>query len=321
LPAGCIYLTKDGDLKSAKDLSSVPFSYRAKAKCSAERSFFAALDSADRIDLGSNCHKESFSSGFGRFNVRWCRSIEGCFSVSPGQGVRSAAKVVWEALREGGFLSELGESVREREWTFTFTTNQVAFDQFPAEILLGHHPGFLVPPSSVYLIADNINAGCGGDLGIRSGALRGEGRHLEPDVAKVVLTGVLLHEFGHLIEHLLLGGGSILQDRARAEGFAVWFEGYALKFISDSDGGRELRSYNRYLASRFGGGVGNEGKFSEDVRGYSEAGERFRRLVDGGGLAKLLRLYRLIREEGVSFDEARRRVFGVVESSSFKDRG
>jgi hypothetical protein len=306
-PGGCIYLTNDGALKSAKDQGSVPITYRAKAKCSADKAVFSAIDPADKVDLGSNCHRDSFSSELGRFKVRWARSIEGCFSVSPGQVVRRAAKIVGEALSEGGFLSDLGGSTGGREWTIAFTTKQVTFAEFPPEILLGHHPGFMVPPSSVYVIADNINSGCVNYPGFGREVARGEGRQVEPDVAKVVLTGVLLHEFGHLIEYLLLGGRGVLQDRARAEGFAVWFEGYALQFVSDIDGGRELSSYSKYLGSRFGGG----GEFSEDVRGYVAAGERFSRLVKRGGIAKLLRVYRLIREEGISFEAAELRVFGA----------
>lgn len=305
-PERCVYLTRDGELKSAEDLLAVPNIYRAKANCGAKDSVFSRIDPPQRLALGANVQQESFSSELGRFNVRWPRSIVGCFSASPGQGVHRAAKVVGKALREGRFLEALGGGGggdgSSREWEITFTTERVALNEFPREIVLGQHPGFMVPPNRMYLIADNINTGCVGGVGGVSGG------RLEPKVVDIVLKGVLLHEFGHIVEYLLLGGRLIDEDRARAEGFAVWFEGYVANFVSDSEGGRELRGYNRYLGSRFG--ASSEGKFSQDARGYVSAGMRFSRLVEGGGVGGLLRVYRLMREEGMGFDRAQERVFG-----------
>jgi hypothetical protein len=140
----------------------------------------------------------------------------------------------------------------------------------------------MIPPNRIYIVSDNISPNC-------------ESRAIADDV----LTQVLLHEMGHVIEYILLGERQVPLDRERSEGFAVWFEQYSADFASSLPKG-QARAYYAALASSAGVTSG----FTPDPVGYANAGERFQTIVRRKGIAGLMSVYSVIREQQVPFDVA-----------------
>jgi hypothetical protein len=201
-------------IRQVARLEDVPRQYRSKAKCSSAREAEdAPIAEPEDVQLTGSVRSSSFSTDLGKMEVRWQRKTEECFGKSPGKAVADAARTVNRALKSARFSAEAKRPARD--WQIVFTDREAAVSQFPASISIGGHPGFMVPPSNIYIISDFIPGSCSGS-----------------PVADSVLEQVLLHEMGHVIEHTLLEGSKVAPDRARSEGFASWFEQYSAEYAA-----------------------------------------------------------------------------------------
>ena len=287
----CLYIDTTGFIRQVPRIQDVPGQYRAKAKCSAKEE--ESIAEPKNVELSGNVRSTSFSTDLGRMNVRWQRSIEECFGKSPARAVRDAAAASNRAIKNARFAAEARQG--KRDWQLVFTDKESALREFPASITLGGHPGFMIPPSQIYIIADFVSGNCSG-----------------VPVADTVLTQVLLHEMGHVVEYMIVSDMNIPPDRARSEGFASWFEQYSADFDSDVPRGT-VRQYYDGLARE---ALGSESSVSFDgsAQAYAVSALRFRAIVERKGISGLMRVYETMREKGLPFDSA------VKEQLHWNDR-
>jgi citrate lyase beta subunit len=202
--------------------------------------------------------------------------------------VGEAIKAVNRVLKSGRFTADMKRA--RRDWSLAFTDKATAFAQFPVALTLGRHPGFMIPPSQIYIITDFITPDCANSK-----------------VADELLAQVLLHEMGHVIEYLLLGESQTLHDRERSEGFATWFEQYA----SDSSSAIPKDSVKRYYGELARQSLRTEpGAFQGTPMDYARAALPFQAVVRRKGVPTLMDVYRHIRDDRLTWKEAIMRATG-----------
>lgn len=115
------------------------------------------------------------------------------------------------------------------------------------------------------------------------------------------LASILTHEIGHAVEYQLTGGADH-SDRARAEGFASWFESVCSDYSSEAQKGITRSRYIKAAklnfsperAQLFGGGF-------ED---YAVASMPFFAIVNRRGVPGLARVYGKMQSAQVPFAAA-----------------
>ena len=281
----CLYVDAQGTISQVSSLQHVPSEYRARAVCKQIR--LEDIVAPEEVKLGNDARTATFSTDLGPMHVRWPRSIERCFATSPSRAVGEAAAGVNRALKSGRFESSLKHA--HREWSLAFTDKATAVAQFPIALTMGGHPGFMIPPSQIYIITDFISPDCSGEK-----------------IADAVLAQVLLHEMGHVVEFLLLGERTDRPDRQRSEGFAAWFEQYSADYTRGIRHG-EVKRYYTELARR-ALSRGPHG-FTGSAEDYAYAALQFRAIVERRGLGALMNVYAEIRR-GLPFDDAVQKAMG-----------
>jgi len=277
----CLYFDETGFIRQAPRLQEVPSQHRAKAKCSSGEP--GQIPEPRSVDLDGPVRSTSFLTDLGRMQVRWQRKVEECFGKSPSKAVHEAARASNRAIKNARFAPEARQE--KRDWQLVFVDKATALAEFPAFIALGSHPGFMVPPSQIYIVTDFIPGSCAGS-----------------QVADAVLTQVLLHEMGHVVEHMLLGDASFSQDRPRSEGFASWFEQYSADYAGDIPRGEVVRYYDGL--AREGLGTESVAAFDGSPQAYAVSALRFRAIVDRKGISGLMRVYGAMRGTGIPFSQA-----------------
>lgn len=274
--SSCVYVDQESRVIPIKNINAVPMKDRARVVCKT----ITAGDIADpeELKVGRDTRNAVFTTDLGPMRVRWSRSIEKCFSTSPARAVSSAAQAVNKALKSGRFASQI-KSPR-REWSLAFIDKTSAISQFPLELTAGRHPGFMIPPSKIYIVPDIIAADCQNRA-----------------IADEHMAQVLLHEMGHVIEYLLLGERESVPDRQRAEGFASWFEQYSADYASVITEGRVSKYYQQLAAVGLSRGLG--GSFSGSAEDYAVSALQFKAIVAKKGISGLMRIYELMRERGL----------------------
>jgi hypothetical protein len=281
----CLFVDAKGTISQVKSFLQVPSEYRARAVCKEIR--VEDIAPPEEVKLGNDARTATFTTDLGPMHVRWPRSIERCFATNPSRAVGEAAAGVNRALKNGRF--ESGIQHAHREWSLAFTDKATAVSQFPIALTIGGHPGFMIPPSQIYIITDFISPDCSGEK-----------------IADAVLAQVLLHEMGHVVEFLLLGERTDRPDRQRSEGFAAWFEQYSADYTSGIRRGEVKRYYTelarRALSQPLHGFTGS----AED---YAYAALQFRAIVERRGIGALMKVYAEIRR-GLPFNDAVQKAMG-----------
>lgn len=282
----CVYLDENGTIVSVKSVDAAPARYRRAVYCNDGKD--AAIANPADVKLQGPAGRASLSTDLGPMEVRWPRSVEQCFGRSPARAAADAAAAVNRALKSARFSTEV--KYARQEWALVFTDRATAIREFPAALTLGGHPGFMIPPSQIYIIADFISPDCapGG-------------------VADAVLTQVLLHEMGHAVEYVMLGGVQMDTDRQRAEGFASWFEQYSADFASIIPRG-SVKSFYRSLASQ--GLAAPPAAFSGTAQDYALAALAFQAIVDRKGVQGLMKVYSDMAAQGIPLMVAVEQEFG-----------
>ncbi len=285
----CVYVNQSGELVPVSNPNLVPAASRGRMVCKDKR--IDEVVAPEELDVGRDSRTAEFSTEIGSIKVRWSRSIERCFATSPARAVGDSARAVNRALKSGRFSANAKEG--RRDWTLAFIDKVAAISQFPLALTVGQHPGFMIPPNRIYLVTDYISPTCEGG-----------------EIADDVLTQVLLHEMGHVVEYILLGERQAPLDRERSEGFAVWFEQYSADFANSLPKG-QVRAYYASLARL----AETSAKFSSNPAGYANAGVRFQTIVERKGIAGLMNVYSVIREQQVPFEVAVERALSWNKNS------
>lgn len=278
--ASCVYVNAQGEMTHVRSAADAPSEFRSRVVCK-EIAVDEIVDPKD-LDVGNDARTASFTTDLGTMKARWSRSVEKCFSSAPSRAVSEAARAVNRALKSSRFTTDV--KYARREWSLGFIDKTAAFSQFPVALSLGGHPGFMIPPSRIYIITDFVTPDCAG-----------------ASLADEALTQVLLHEMGHVVEYIMLGERDDLFDRQRAEGFAAWFEQYSADFTSVIPHGSVKQQYAE-LARHAPSLV--DRSFAGSPEDYAAAALLFQAIVDKKGIAGLMNVYKVIREERLPFYEA-----------------
>lgn len=281
----CVYADERGNILSAPDLKNVPPRFRTKAACRSSEP--REIPKVEDVELRGAVRSSSFSTPLGTMDVRWPRSVERCFGRSPARAIAEAASAVNRALRTARFDQSIKNE--RRDWSLVFIDRASAISQFPIALSLGGHPGFMVPPNQIYMVVDYISPNCqpNGDV-------------------DALLTQVLLHEMGHVLEFELLDGVGA-SDRKRAEGFAAWFEGYSSRFSSTIPKGSVQDRYRSLIRSHKGVGASAFDGSGED---YAIASLEFEAIVERKGISGLMKVYETMKQERCSLYEALHKQYG-----------
>ena len=276
----CVYADDRGALVGAPALKDVPARFRSKAACRDRQP--STVPGADDITIRGGSRSSSFSTPLGTVEVKWPRQVEQCFGKSPNRAISEAASAVNRALRTARFDQSI--QAQRRDWSFVLIDRANAVSQFPMQLSMGGHPGFMVPPNNIYIVTDYISPNCqkGGD-------------------SDVMLTQVLLHEMGHVLEYALLGGRDFSSERKRAEGFAAWFEGYSAQYASTIPKGRVQERYRSMIQSDARVGSSSFAGTGED---YAIASLEFEAIVARKGVSGLMDVYETMGKDRSSFYDA-----------------
>jgi hypothetical protein len=281
-----VYLNEDGNIVSVKSAAAAPARFRNAVYCNGDEA--VKIAEPESVKLQGPAGRASFTTDLGPMEVRWPRSVEQCFGRSPAKAAADAAAAVNRALKSARFSTEV--KYTRQEWSLVFTDRATAIREFPAALTLGGHPGFMIPPSQIYIIADFISPDCA-----------------KGGVADAVLTQVLLHEMGHAVEYVLIGGMQMDSDRQRAEGFASWFEQYSADFASIIPQG-SVKNFYRSLAAQ--GLASPSAGFSGTAQDYAVAALAFQAIVDRKGIHGLMKVYSDMRERALPMMTAVEQEFG-----------
>ena len=191
---------------------NLPYKYKKKAEC--KKIETGKLENPDSIILSANQRVEKFNSSIGKFEIRWNRSTENYFGRSPYRAVTDAIKI-FERISTQVELFKFKENQSSKTWKIIFIDDPSESNQIPEYLKNSCHPGWMTPPANIYIASEIVAGKCGNKNAIINTTLSDE-----------VLSRVLVHEFGHVAEIEILKNNTSF-DRARAEGFATWFEAFA----------------------------------------------------------------------------------------------
>lgn len=242
----------------------------------------------DKMQLSGGERREEISTDIGKIELRWERSIERFFVRTPERAVSEVARIVRRVLSSGIFPPSFSNF--SLQWNIVFFDEHIPSGQIPLTILNGCHPGWMVghgERADIYIRARALASGCDGS------------DKKDNSIAEVALIQVLLHEFGHGIEHYLLDN-AIPHDRLRSEGFATWFEQYASSYSSDlnkKDILKRLKELSRYKIKN----SPELSHFDGTAADYAYAAMVFLAIEERFGIRRMLELYQVMRRQNLPF--------------------
>lgn len=270
----CEYTTRSGKRIIVDDYNQVPRIYRGEARCIKVDN--SELVSASNIDLKRQEANDVVNTSLGKVNLKWSKDIKSLLGKNPQRVISNSMNTVSRIINQEGFSEKL--SNMNQEWNIVFMGENIPNNQVPSYLITNCHPGWMVPPSDIYIATYRIYKGCSG-----------EGERVDPEKE---LEHVLLHELGHAIEYkLLTASGS--RDLKRSEGFATWFAMYASKY-SPLLNSSELLSYYKNMAKIAIENSPKSFNFSGSVYDYARSSMYFYTIEQKQGVSGIVRLYDLM---------------------------
>jgi hypothetical protein len=260
----------------------------------------------DQVRLTGAARDFNFSTAFGGLRVRWQVASTDYFGKEPYYVVKESWDQAARSLSRRQFPAALRSS--PFDWNLVFMDEAATVRAYP----FGKrdcHPAWIRPPADIFVSAFYIGTAC------RQGVL-------PEQEARNRLRGTLYHEFGHAIEYQLLGDAIKGAERYHSEGFAEWFEVQAL-----SDHG--LNGYAREIqngAKKHFSETWNPKAFSGSNEDYYRAYALIESIVKKRNLSGLLRVYAVMKEQAIPFDQAVKKEIGwslaqwMKEASSLTSR-
>ena len=275
----CQYVNAAGKVKMARSKTEIPYRYRAKAVCQATQ-----LAAPEKIKLEGNIASQDVLSSLGTIKLRWPRTVERLFGKSPLHAVTDTARTVSRAVRTSDFPYAVQNL--NADFDVVFMDENLPRSQIPSALVNRCHPGWMVPPTNIYVAAQRVAAGCG------------SAPRNSRSVADADLVEVLLHEFGHSVEYHMLKE-QFGRDRMRAEGFATWFEMHAARYSSIL---RQSQIKDRtYRAARKSLRENPSGRFGGTGEDYARASMYFVALEKKRGVRGISEVYRYMAKKKVPF--------------------
>ncbi len=286
-PQACIYQTENGKFVQVKTPREIPERYRNSARCFSQRAE-QPMANPSEIQLDGTIRREELISPVGKIHLRWPRKVELLFGRTPQRALADAAQTVSRAIKHAGFPGEIQRL--NLEWQVVFMDETVPETQIPTYLVNNCHPAWMTPPANIYVVAQRVVAGCGGNERLTSKVADGE------------LAQILIHEMGHAIESQLLGG-RMSGNRMQHEGFATWFERYAAEYSSVIANGK-VRTHHEKLAREAVSQSPSYFSFSGSPYDYARASMYFEVIVERSNVRRLMEVYEVMAKEGLDFFSA-----------------
>jgi len=239
---------------------------------------FSVLAQADDLrsplaySLGVTERRSEVKTDIGVFTFKWSRASESFFGRNPERALADAAQTVRKALIQSNFTPAL--KVFSQPWEIVMLDETTAQRELKGSLATNCHPGWMVPPNNIYVVAERAAQYCGG-------------REVPAALADRRLAQILIHEIGHALEFKLLGEQQNF-DRMRAEGFAAWFEQYASEFSGSIPRGSVRLEYRKLLSPQV---FAPDWRFSGSASDYARAALFFELLEKKRGVAGVMQLY------------------------------
>ncbi len=280
----CIYINSQGQKREVEGQKLIPKQFLSTAVCEQKSMPQQVMADPQDLDLEGNLRTESISTSLGRMELRWPREVEKLFGRTPVRALADAARTAKMFVNLSGFRPEI-RSI-DLDWQVVFMSEKLPTAQIPQYLVDNCHPGWMLPPAKIYIVAERIVNGCGG-------------KTFKPGyVADADLMKVLLHEMGHVVEFQLLGQKQN-QQRSWAEGFASWFEQESAEYSPAIPKG-EVRRFYQDLAIKSIYYSPNNFVFEGSAGDYARASMYYQAIVNRGSLAHLMDIYDY-QKEGQSF--------------------
>ena len=297
----CMYLDANQKIHQVKSLNAVPVKFRNSAKCIS--SINTNLASPKDIDLKGNIRTEEISSPLGKISLRWPRKVESLFGRTPVRATIDAANAVNRALSQSVFNSRTRDL--NTKWEIVFMQENMPEKQIPSYLIRNCNPGWMTPPGNIYIVAERVAGGCGGQKPVRS------------SVADNELSQVLIHEMAHGIDAHLLGS-AFSGDVARAEGFATWFTEYTSGKTTIINS-KQIASEHTALAKVAVQQSPRDFSFDGSPYAYARASMYFKVLEKRLGLPAILEVYDYIRQTNSPIEKAIQHELGWNEERIDKE--
>jgi hypothetical protein len=327
----CIYSDSQGVLQQVRGKESVPTAYAGDARCFESKvsvgqpkgavsqpiqkkkrvngqapglqTQHGYLAAPTEIDLEGTTRKENISSQLGRIELRWPRSVELLFGRTPLRAMQDAAAAASRALKSSGFPQELQNLTLD--WNVVFMDERLPVAQIPNYLVNNCHPAWMTPPSNIYVVAQRVSGGCGG-------------QKADTEVADAALAHILIHEIGHAVEFQLLQG-RFADDRMRAEGFASWFESFGADFSAVIRKGSVKAMYLQLAQQSLANERGGSFQFNGGATDYARASLYFHAVADRRGVRGIAEVYELMRTEGLGLEAAIKKRLGWTDERLAKE--
>lgn len=271
----CLYINAQGQKREVLGQKLIPKQYLSTAVCESAPAPQVMMADPKDLNLEGNLRTESITTSLGRMELRWPREVEKLFGRTPVRALADAARTSKTFINLSGFRPEL-RSI-DLNWQVVFMSEKLPTAQIPEFLVSNCHPGWMLPPAKIYLVAERIVNGCGG-------------KTFKPGyVADADLMKVLLHEIGHVIEFQMLGQRQN-QQRAWAEGFASWFEQESAEHSPAIPKG-EVRNFYKNLAIKSVRYSPDRFVFKGTAEDYARASAYYQAVVTRGSLAHLMDIY------------------------------
>lgn len=282
----CMYVQENGSMVQVNGIDKVPARFRKSARCLTEKAQAARgeLAAPQDIKLQGNVRKVSLVTSLGRMELRWPRKVELLFGRTPERALQDASLAVSRLLQRG-FPPVFRDAPN---WQVVFMDEDLPETQIPAYLVSNCHPAWMTPPANIYVVAQRAAAGCSGEK-VRANVADGE------------LASILIHELGHAVEFQLTGGADP-SDRARAEGFASWFESVGSDYSAEAQKGVTRRRYIKAAKENFS--PERAQFFGGSFEDYAVSSMQFFAIVNRRGIPGLARVYKKMQGAQVSFAAA-----------------
>lgn len=282
----CVYKDSFGNLREVKSIRQVPKRFRNRASC--RKTTKTRFIAPDEVDLDGAVRDISFKSAMGGVRLRWSRQIESDFGRTPKRAVIEALRASRRLISQKFFNSSLRDF--ETDWQIVFIDQEVSRMPIPRKLIDNCHPGWMLPPNRIYIVADRIKNNC------RPG-------EKTKKVADRDLLEVLLHEIGHVVEYQLLNQRRYrTEDAAVGEGFATWFELASGDYSSISKHSVNLKNVENLARLSFRQ-FPDRYVFRGQADDYARMASYFLTIVKRGRYQAITELYEQ-RRQGMSFLQA-----------------
>jgi len=289
----CFYVDSRGKVIQVADQQSAPARYQQAVKCQAKSK--TRLATPDKVEIEGNEGRRVLSTELGEVDLRWDRASKRLFGTTPQYALLDAMRSVNRALKQGVFPSEVRDL--DLNWRIVFFAGSLPAGQIPRNLISNCHPGWMTPPSNIYIVADRVAQGCGGHSSSLSSADKKMAR-------------VLVHELAHAVEAQIIPA-QMGRCRACAEGFATW----ATYFISRSSSLLSQSALKREhfdrakVALRRGKSI-HPSRFDGSAEGYALAAMYFYALEKRYQARGVFEVYELMREDNLDFFSAAKARYG-----------